>query len=121
LKAWLIYAGVGLVVTAAGVVVGSVVAGPEAAGAVRFAGVLAWLVQLLAFAALTLVRGRSELFLLGWGAGMMLRLAAVGLVALWLTRDPVFPIRPALLSFVAFVFVLLLLEPLFLRRGLQTK
>jgi hypothetical protein len=31
------------------------------------------------------------------------------------------PIRPALLSLVAFVFVLLLIEPLFLRQGLQAR
>jgi hypothetical protein len=31
------------------------------------------------------------------------------------------PIRPALISLVGFVFVLALLEPLFLRQGLQTK
>ncbi|HSJ26056.1 MAG TPA: hypothetical protein VK929_15365 [Longimicrobiales bacterium] len=105
----------------AGVWIGQVVAGPEAAGAVRFAGILAFLVQLAGFAVLVLVRARSELFLLGWGAGLMFRLATVVLVALWLSRDPVYPIRPALLSLVLFLFVLLLLEPLFLRRGLQTR
>jgi hypothetical protein len=120
-RAWLTYAGAGLVVTAAGVVVGTAVAGPEAAGAVLLAAVVAYLVQLLAFAGLVLVRERSELFLLGWGGGMALRLATVLLVALWLARDPVVPPRPALLSLVAFVFVLLLLEPLFLRLGLKTR
>jgi hypothetical protein len=121
LKAWLMYAGIGLVVTAAGVGIGSVVVGPEASAAVLFAGVVAYVVQLLAFAGLMLVRERSELFLLGWGGGLMLRFATVGLMALWLSRDPVYPIRPALLSLVAFLFILLLVEPLFLRQGLQTR
>jgi hypothetical protein len=121
LKAWLLYAAVGGVITAAGILTGTVVLGPEAAGAVRFAGALAYAIQLLAFAGLVLVRDRSELFLMGWGAGLLLRLVSVILVALWLSRDPVFPIRPALLSFVAFVFVLVMIEPLFLRQGLQTR
>jgi hypothetical protein len=115
------YAGAGLVVTAAGVAIGSVVVGPEGASAVLFAGALAYVVQLIAFAGLMLVRERNELFLLGWGGGLMLRFAAVALVALWLSRDPVYSIRPALLSLVAFLFILLLVEPLFLRQGLQTR
>lgn len=121
LRAWLLYAVVAGVVTAVGITAVSVALGPEARGAVVFAGVLAYVVQLLGFAGLVLVRSRSELFLVGWGAGVMLRLAAVALVALWLSRDPVFPIRPALLSLVAFLFVLLVIEPLFLRQGLQAR
>jgi hypothetical protein len=121
LKAWLAYAAVSLVITVIGVLVGTAVQGPEAASAVRFAGILAYVIQLAAFAGLVLVRDRSDLFLVGWGAGLLLRLAAVGLVAAWLSRDPVLPIRPALLSLVAFVFVLLLIEPLFLRQGLQAR
>jgi hypothetical protein len=100
---------------------GTLLVGPGSAGAVWFAAVLAYVLQLAAFAALVLVRERHELFLLGWGVGMMLRFAAVGVVAFWLTRDPVFPPRPALVSLVAFVFILLMLEPLFLRRGVQTR
>jgi hypothetical protein len=42
-------------------------------------------------------------------------------VAFWLSRSEVFPLAPTLLSLAAFVFVLLLMEPLFLRRGLQTR
>jgi hypothetical protein len=121
LRAWLYYAAVGLVVTVAGIGVGSIVLGPEAAPAVRFAGILAWVVQMTAFGVLVRVRERSDLFLMGWGAGLFLRFAAVGLVAAWLSRDPVFAIRPALISLVAFVFVLVLIEPLFLRQGLQAR
>jgi hypothetical protein len=121
LKAWLTYAAVAAAVTLAGAGIGTLLAGPGAAGAVWFAAGLAWVLQLAAFAALVLVRERHELFLVGWGVGMVLRFAAVGVVAFWLTRDPVFPPKPALVSLVAFVFILLMLEPLFLRRGVQTK
>lgn len=117
----MLYAVVAGAVTALGVTAVSLALGPEARGAVLFAGVLAFVVQLLGFAGLVLVRDRSELFLVGWGAGLMLRLVAVVLAALWLSRDPVYPIRPALLSLVAFLFVLLVIEPLFLRRDLQAR
>jgi hypothetical protein len=120
-RVWLRYAGVGLLVTLAGVALASLLGGGESLRAVQFAAALAYGVQLCAFAALVAVRGRSDLFLLGWVGGLILRFATVGLVAVWLSRDPVFPPRPALLSLVAFVFVLLLLEPLFLRRDLQTR
>jgi len=38
-----------------------------------------------------------------------------------LSSSAVFPRAATLVSLVGFVFLLLLLEPLFLRRGLQTK
>jgi hypothetical protein len=120
-KVWLMYAGAALLVTLAGTALALLIAGPEAAGAVRFAAALAYVVQLAAFAALVAVRGRNDLFLLGWVSGLILRFLTVGVAAVWLSRDPVVPARPALMSLVAFLFVLLLLEPLFLRRDLQTR
>jgi hypothetical protein len=120
-KAWLAYAGAGAAVTLAGAVVAVLVAGAEARGAVWFAAAVAYVLQLAAFGALVAVRGRSELFLLGWLGGLVLRFAGLGVVAYWLSRSDAFPLAPALLSLVAFVFVLLLMEPLFLRRGLQTR
>ena len=121
MKAWLAYAGVGLIVTLAGAGVGTLLMPAPAMGAVWFGAVVAYVLQLIAFAALIAVRERSELFLLGWLGGLVLRFGVVGLVAFWLSRREVFPLAPALLSLVAFVFVLLLMEPLFLRRGLQTR
>lgn len=121
MKAWLAYAMVGGVVTLAGALLGSVLVADAAVRAVWFAAALAYPLQLLAFAVLVAVRERQNLFLLGWLGGLVLRFLTVGVVAFWLSRTPVFPIEPALLSLVAFVFVLLLLEPLFLRRGLQTR
>lgn len=115
------YAAAGLVLTLAAAAVASALVAPGGAAAVWFAAGLAYLLQLLAFAALVAVRGRNDLFLAGWLAGLVVRFLAVGVVALWLRRNPVLPIETALLSLVAFVFMLLMLEPVFLRRGLQTR
>jgi len=81
---------------------------------IRMAAVIAWPVQLAAFAAL--VRGRQGAgFMVSWVSGMALRFAAVGAAALWVVRadgpDP----ASLLVSLVGFVFVLVLLEPLFLQ------
>lgn len=121
MKAWLAYALAGGALVLVGALVATLVVSPGARGAVWFAAGVAWVLQLVAFAGLVAVRGRSEMFLVGWLGGLVMRFLAVGLVAFWLSRDPVFPLEPALLSLVAFVFLLLLLEPLFLRRGLQTR
>jgi hypothetical protein len=120
-KVWLAYAGAGLVVVVVGAVLATLFVSAQDAGAVWFAAALAWVLQLIAFAALVVVRERNELFLIGWLGGLVLRFAVVGLVAFWLTRRAVLPLAPALVSLVAFVFVLLLMEPVFLRRGLQTR
>jgi len=120
-KAWIAYAGTGLAVTLAGALVATLLVGDDARGAVWFAAAVAYLLQLIAFAALIAVRERHELFLLGWLSGLVLRFGALGVVAYWLSRTRAYPLAPALVSLVAFVFVLLLLEPLFLRRGLQAR
>jgi hypothetical protein len=120
-KAWLAYAAAGAAVTVVGAALLTLLVPGGAVGAVWFAAGLAYALQLVAFAALIVVRGRNELFLVGWLGGLVLRFAALGLVAFWLARTPVFPRAAALLSLVAFVFVLLLLEPLFLKRGLQPR
>lgn len=121
MRAWLTYAGASLIVTLVGAGVATLIASGSAVGALWFAATLAWVLQLVAFAVLVAVRERNELFLLGWLGGLVLRFGAVGVVAFWLSRNEVFPAAPTLLSLVAFVFVLLLMEPLFLRRGLQAR
>jgi hypothetical protein len=120
-RAWLGYAGAGLVVVLGGAGLAMLFVSGSAAGAVWFSAGLAWVLQLIAFAVLVAVRERSELFLVGWLGGLVLRFGVVGLVAFWLSRSAVLPLAPALIGLVAFVFVLLLMEPLFLRRGLQTR
>ena len=121
MKAWLTYAGVTLAFTVLLAFVLGLALGGEAARAVWFAGAVAWGLQLVAFAALIAVRGSNEMFLAGWLVGLVARFAVVGVVAYWLQRTGALPIEPALLSLVGFLFVLLLMEPLFLRRGLQTR
>jgi zinc transporter ZupT len=77
----------------------------------------AWLVQAAAFAILiATVRRRPKRVLIGWTAGTILRLAAVG-VAAWLTLGDVLPLpaEPTLLALVAALFLLLLLEPVVFR------
>lgn len=54
--------------------------------------------------------------LLGWGLGSVLRLIALVLYAVAVARLWRMPVGPALLSFVAFLFVTTIVEPVFLRR-----
>jgi hypothetical protein len=122
LREWLLYAAAGLLLVLAAAGAATLLVGAGSVGAVWFAAGIAYLLQLVAFGALVAVRGRSELFLAGWLAGLFIRFLTVGVVAFWLRRNPVFPLEPALLSLVAFVFILLILEPVFLRRqGMQTR
>jgi hypothetical protein len=120
-KTWLMYAATGLILTVAGAGLAMLFVPEDAARAVWLGAAIAYAVQLIAFAALIAVRSRNELFLLGWVAGLVLRFGMIGVVAYWLSRSDVVPRTPALISLVAFVFALLLLEPLYLRRGLQTR
>jgi len=116
-KAWAGYAGLALVLAVVGIVIASAVATPESARGVRFAAGLAWVVQVGAFGFLLWVREQPTLFLAGWAAGIGLRFVVVGLVAFWVTRTQVYPPAPTLVGLVGFIFVMLLLEPLFLRKG----
>jgi hypothetical protein len=121
MRVWAMYAAAGLLLTAAAAGAASLLVAPESVPAIWFAAGLAYLLQLAAFGAMVAVRHRNDLFLMGWLAGLGIRFLAVAVVALWLRRNPVLPIEPALLSLVAFVFMLLMLEPVFLRRGMQTR
>lgn len=118
MKAVLSYAGVSallLVLLALGVV--GLVEAAEPAG-VWLAAMIAWPVQVAAFWALVAGRrttGAGSGFMLAWAAGMALRFGVVGAVALWVTRMSAPDPATTLLSLVGFVFVLVLLEPLFLR------
>lgn len=114
MRAVLAYGGataVVVVVLATGVA--GVVPGAEPSAAWLAAGI-AWVVQLVAFGALVVGRGRGS-FLPTWLGGTVFRFAVVGGVALWLTRTESYDPETALVGLVGFVFVLVLLEPLFLR------
>lgn len=114
MKAWLAYA-----TAAAGLLALVVIAVhllfAGAGAAIAAAAVVAYAVQVIAFAILVWTRRRGSGFAAGWGAGTLLRFAAVIGFALWVTRRSELPAEPALLGLVGFVFVLVLLEPIFLR------
>ena len=56
-------------------------------------------------------------FVVGWASGALLRMMAVLATGLWLTRTNAVAEAPALLSMVLFLFVLTLIEPLFLKQA----
>ncbi|MEX2611265.1 MAG: hypothetical protein WEA24_15185 [Gemmatimonadota bacterium] len=122
LRLWLLYAAVAVAVGVAGGLVGAALLEGPALRALRVAAALACGIQLLAFAALVALRDApGSLFLIGWGGGILLRFMAVGVLAFWLQRTAALPLAATLVSFVFFLFVLLLLEPVFLRRGSRRK
>ena len=75
---------------------------------------LAFAVQLVAFGVARALRRRN--LLLGWGLGSILRLVALVLYAVIVARLLRAPVAAALISFVAFLFVTSVIEPIFLRR-----
>ncbi|HSJ13567.1 MAG TPA: hypothetical protein VK939_04075 [Longimicrobiales bacterium] len=117
MRSWLWYAGVGLAVTLLAAAVAVTLVAPAARAGVWFAAGLSYALQLVAFGAMQALRSNAQLFLIGWGAGMLLRFGAVGAVAFWLSRSPVLPRDVTLISLVSFVVLLLFLEPLFLKQG----
>jgi hypothetical protein len=120
MSAWAAYAGAGLGILAAVALAASLATGSDAAPAIWFAAGIAWIVQLLAFAALVAVRRNHALFTAGWLGGMVIRFIALAALAFFGSRTAVFPVKPLLVSFVAFLFLMILLEPVFLKRGLRT-
>ena len=120
MRAWLGYAGAGLLVVVIGVVVAILVGPRPVLVAVVFSGSLAWLLQVVTFGALLKMREIPTRFMLAWVGGIAVRFLAVGVVAFWVTRTEALPPSATLVSLVAFVFVMLLLEPLFMRKGQST-
>jgi hypothetical protein len=82
---------------------------------------LAYVVQLIAFAALLAVRDKQHVFMAGWLVGMLLRFGALGLCLFWASRTQTLPAMPLALSLAGFVFLLLMLEPVFLRWDLRRR
>jgi hypothetical protein len=119
MKAWSAYALASFIVAVAGAGLVSAVVTPAAGNAVWFSAVVAWCVQLLTFAGLIYLRDQTHMFVAGYMGGMVLRFGALGGVAWWLSRSAALPREAVLLSLAAFVFLLLLLEPLFLRWDLR--
>ena len=119
LHSWALYAVTAVLLTATAAAIVSRVVAPADVSAIWFSAALACALQLIAFAGLLWVRNQAQLFLAGWLIGMALRFGALGGVAWWLSRSAALPRAAALLSLVGFVFLLLLLEPVFLRWDLR--
>ena len=118
-SSWSMYAVTGLVLTVLIAVIVSAMTGE--AHAIWVGAAVAYAVQLVAFALLLALRPQTQLFMVGWLGGMVLRFAVLGVLAFALSRTGTLPIAPTLLSMVGIVFVLLLLEPVFLRWDLKSK
>ena len=115
MTAWVSYAAGSLALLAGLAVLVSWLVGADRADGVWLAAGVAGAVQLVAFAALVSARRRGGDFLVSWASGMVLRFAAIAGVAFWVTRGTTLDAPVTLLSLVGFVFVLVLLEPAFLR------
>jgi hypothetical protein len=120
MKRWIAYVAASVLVLLIGSAVALLMAPAEAAASVALAAGIALAVQLLAFGVLVAF-GAGRGFLAGFLGGVALRFGTVLAVALTVTRAGSFDAATLLLSLVAFVFVLLLLEPVFLNRTLSTR
>lgn len=83
------------------------------------AAIVAYPVQVAAFAFLIRFRERVNRFLAVWAGGTLLRILLIGLAAVVVARIPWIAPAPALLALAGFFFGLLLLEPFFFRLGVQ--
>lgn len=75
---------------------------------------LAVAVQMVAFAVARLLRRRN--LMLGWGLGSLLRLVVLVVYAVVVAKVWQAQLAPALLSFVGFLFVTTVFEPVFLKQ-----
>jgi hypothetical protein len=87
---------------------------PSGRPALMASGGLAVAVQVVAFTVARALRDRH--LMLGWGLGSILRLVALAVYAVLVAKVWRMPAAPALVSFVAFVFVTTVIEPVFLRQ-----
>jgi hypothetical protein len=119
LKAWVAYAGAGLAAVVLITIVAAALVEPAVRPAIMIAGGIAYALQLVAFGLLLALRDKPQLFLAGWLGGMLLRFGTLGACVFWASRTTVLPRAPLVFSLVGFVFLLLLLEPVFLRWDLR--
>lgn len=75
---------------------------------------LAVTVQMVAFTVARLLQRRH--LMLGWGLGSVLRLVVLAVYVVLATNVWQVPMAPALLSFVVFLFVTTVIEPVFLKQ-----
>jgi fatty acid desaturase len=121
-KRWSIYAGLSATLVATASAIGFMFE-PPARGGIWLGLGSAWAVQALAFGVLIAVTSRrAQHVMAGWTVGTFLRLAALALLA-WLTLGGVvdLPAAPTLMSLIAALFVLLLLEPVVFRYRIEAR
>lgn len=118
-RAWLAYAGVGMALVVLLTIVAAGLVAAPIRPAILIGGAIAYVLQVTAFGLLLALRDKPQLFLAGWLGGMVLRFGALGAVLYWSSRTAVLARMPLALSLVGFVFLLLLLEPVFLRWDLR--
>ena len=87
---------------------------PAAREVLLVSAALAVAVQLVAFLVARRFMGRN--LMLGWGLGSLLRLVVLVVYAVFVAKNWPGPIAPALLSFVTFLFVTTVFEPVFLKQ-----
>jgi hypothetical protein len=115
IRAWLLYAASGAAATLLAAAIAAALVGERRA--VWAAAAFAYVIQLVAFGLLVMLNAQPQGFMLAWVAGMIFRFGALGVCAAWLSRTSVLPQSTTLLSLVGFLFLLLLIEPLFLSHG----
>jgi hypothetical protein len=103
----------GVIILALASLTSAFVGGPSRE-AVWVSASLAFVLQMIAFTVVRMLP--PEQVMIGWGLGSILRLMSVVLYGVFVAKVWRAPVAPALLSFVAFLFVTTILEPAFLKR-----
>ena len=111
------YASACAAVVVGGVAGAAALLDPTALIGVLAAGAIALPIQIVGFALMARAPAGSNAFLAAWVGGMLVRLLVVGVTGVGLVALPDLPPAPTLVGLVAFFFVMLLMEPLFLGLG----
>ena len=111
MRAFALYAAATVIAVALMGAIGWGFRSPAARDGLLVSAALAVVVQLIAFGiARRFVRGNV---MLGWGIGSLLRLVVLVVYAILVAKAGRAPVAPALLSFVTFLFVTTVFEPVF--------
>jgi hypothetical protein len=100
-------------VALSGLLLSLIFRGPGDATALITSAVLAIVVQVAAYPAIRRISRRN--FMLGWGAGSLVRFLSLAIYALLCATMLHLPLPAALLSLAVFYFLSMVVEPLFLR------
>lgn len=115
MTAWIAYSATSAVLAVGIAAVVAALVGEGRGDGAWVAAMVAVTVQLPAYAALVASRRKGRDFLVSWASGMLLRFAVIAGAAVWVTRRTALDPAVTLLSLVGMVFLLVLLEPAFLK------